>query len=117
MPIPLATTTISVWRISEVSSYDEPYGGEQETSGREQVASGVPAVIGRPSGREQVAGGEQSVSDFQLVADLDELRLTDTVRDERTGADYRVVWAITYPDEFGPGFFTEASIRHVEGDI
>jgi hypothetical protein len=107
MPIPLSTTTISVWRISEVSSYDEPYAGEQETSGRQQITSGVRAVIGRPSGREQVAGGEQSVSDFQLVADLD----------ERTGIDYRVVWAITYPDEFGPGFFTEASIRHVEGDI
>ncbi len=116
MALPLATTTIAVLRVTAASGYDEPYGGDEPSTGREVAASGIQAVIGRPAGREQLAGSEQSITDLQLIADTLALQPTDWVRDETTGVEYRVVWAVSYPDPMG-GTFTEAGIRRVEGEI
>lgn len=109
--IPLATTTITVFRPIDADLDEEPYSGT-ETTGLLPSTTGVRAVISSPGGREQTAGGEQVIWDFDLVCDLVDLRRTDSVRDDITGILYRVVWFMTYPGEH-----VEAGLRLVEGEV
>lgn len=108
--IPLATTTITVLRQAEADQYEEPYSG-QPAAGRTEHATGVRAVIDRPTGREQVAGGEQSIVDLELVCDPCGLDYRDLIRDDTTGRVYRVVFALYFP-----GDHDEAGLRIVEGE-
>ncbi|MET0415339.1 MAG: hypothetical protein ABW022_04900 [Actinoplanes sp.] len=109
--IPLATTTVTVLRDTDLDA--EPYSGPPTMS---EVASGVRAVISRPTGRntgqEQLGGGEQAVWDFELVMDLTVIDYRDNVRDDSTGIVYQVVWAHMYH-----GDHTEAGLRLVQGDV
>lgn len=89
MAVPLHTTTISVLRLSTDPARD-PYDSQPEP---EVVATGIRAHISSPSGRERVAGGSQEVVEFRLSCDPVEIRHTDRVQDEQTGAVYEVTWA------------------------
>ena len=109
MAVPLATTTIAVLRAPADASRD-PYDVQPEP---ETVASGVRAHISSPSGRERVAGGSQEVVEFRLACDLTDLRHTDRVQDEQSGATYEVVWARARQ---GLGLdHVEAGLRQVNG--
>lgn len=109
--IPLSTTTISVLRVAAADDYAEPYQGD-DTARRTVAATGVRAVIDRPTGREQLAGGEQAIWDFGLVCDPVDIDYRDTVKDESTGVVYRVVWVMAYPGEH-----VEAGLTLVQGEV
>lgn len=89
MAVPIATTTIAVLRVPTDVSRD-PYDAQPDP---ETVVSGVRAHVSSPSGRERVAGGSQEVVEFRLACDPTDLRHTDRVQDEQSGATYEVVWA------------------------
>lgn len=90
MSLPLATTTISVQRVTADLSTVDPY---EVTAAPETVASGVRAHIGDPSGSELVAGAaaQQDIS-ARLDCDPIDLHNTDVVVDDLTGETYEVVW-------------------------
>lgn len=108
--IPLATTRITVLRAPAADDYAEPYSGN-DPADRVVVASGVRAVVDRPTGREQMAGGEQSTVDMSLVCDRCDIGYRDLVRDERTDLVYRVVWTVDY----GPHI--EGGLEFVQGVV
>jgi hypothetical protein len=108
--IPLATTTITVLRVTGADQYDEPYGGT-EPHEREAVAEGVRAVLDRPRGTDQVAGGEQTTVDVALVCDRCDIDYRDLVEDERTNRLYRVVWTLDYGDHI------EGGLQIVQGEV
>lgn len=108
--IPFALHSISILRPGAADLDAEPYSGENER--QDTVTTGIRAVIDAPSGREQIEGGEQSIWDFELVCDICDLQRLDTVRDEATGVDYRVVWIWVAPDDH-----IEAGLRLVQGEL
>lgn len=83
--IPLATTTIAIYR---PAAGTDPY----EAGSPALVASGVRAHIGSPSGADVRVGGDQQVITDRLNADLCSLEHGDTVTDLGTGTGYAVVW-------------------------
>lgn len=88
MPIPLATTTITISRPpddTDVDGYDAP--GTQTL-----IASGVRAQISSPSGRNTVLVGNRTVYVWKITADPCDLRSDDTVTDAE-GEVFRVQWA------------------------
>lgn len=89
MSIPLATTQISVLRVAADPTRD-PYDAQPAPA---VLASGVRAHISTPNGREQTAGGSQEVVEFRMSCDPVDLRHTDQVQDEGSGAIYEVTWA------------------------
>lgn len=109
--IPLATTTITVLRADYNDRYNEPYSGNDNPTSWGSVATGVRAVIDRPTGREQVAGGEQNRVDLSLVCDSCDLNHLDGIRDERTNVTYRVVWVLDY------GSHIEGGLQIVQGVV
>lgn len=114
--IPLATTTISVLRLTAVQLSD-PYTDESVDSGPASgfvvVQTDVRAHISAPSGRELVNGGEQSDVSFRLTCDPCDLGHSDRVRDESTGAVFLVDWAVA---RSGLGLsHVEAGLRMVQG--
>lgn len=111
MPVPLHTTTISVLRVPADSTRD-PYDPQPAPT---VVASGVRAHISSPRGREQTAGGSQEVVEFRLTCDPVDLRHTDQVQDEQTGAVYDVTWARSRE---GVGLDqTQAGLQQVTGVV
>lgn len=110
--IPISTTTITVYMPAPPDLDAEPYSGNDTTASLQVRAGGVRAVIDRPNGREQLAGGEQAVWDFELVCDNCDLDRLDTVHDDTTGVDYRVVWLWNLP-----GDHMEAGLRLVQGEV
>ena len=109
MSIPLATTQISVLRVAANPARD-PYDAKPAPA---VLASGIRAHISTPNGREQTAGGSQEVVEFRLACDLVDLRHTDQVQDEATGAVYEVTWAHARQ---GLGLdHTEAGLKQVAG--
>lgn len=109
--IPLATTTISVLRTPAADVDDEPYG-EHDPATRTVVASGVRAVIDRPTGREQVAGGEQNRVDLSLACDPCDIDYRDLIKDEKSGRYYRVVWVLDYHSSHVQG-----GLQIVQGEV
>lgn len=110
--IPLSTTTISVLRTPVADIYDEPYDGSGAAE-RDVIATGVRAVIDRPSGiREQVQGAEQSVVELWLTCDPVDMTHMDLVRDDTTGQVYGVRYVISYL-----GSHVEAGLRITEGVV
>lgn len=109
MPLPLATTTVTILRAPAADDYAEPYSGTP-TAGLDEVVTGVPAVIYAPTGREAVAGGEQTATDLRFVCEPVDIKSTDYLKDDTTGVTYRITWWISYPGEH-----VEGAIRLVEG--
>lgn len=109
MPLPLATTSLTVLRSPAADDYAEPYS-DTPTVGLDEVTTGVPAVIYAPIGREVVAGGEQTATDLRFVCEPTDLKNTDHIKDEATGVIYRVVWMVLYAGEH-----IEGGLKVVEG--
>lgn len=95
MPIPFATTTVTVRRPRVVPGV-EPYQGDAEVW--DVVATNVRATIGTfsrtVSATEHRAGGEQATKVLQLTCDIPDSRLThnDRITDDVTGEEYQVDW-------------------------
>ncbi len=112
--IPLATTTISVLRVTvdpTRDNYDSP--GD---SAYAAVASGVRAAISSPSGDSTSSNGTREEVNFRLGCDpiLVGLSYADRVQDESDGQVYRVVWARL---RRGVGLdHHEAGLRQVVGE-
>lgn len=91
MPIPLSTTTITVFRPSTTPDYDTPYS--TTTNSAKQVASRVRATLSSPSGSAQmVQFSEQEQVSLTFISDLCDVVYTDQVRDDNTGLVYNVRW-------------------------
>lgn len=112
MVLPLWITTVSILRIPQASEYDEPYNGAGETD-RDEVASGIHAVIDDPGGTTDVQGGQQNVADYGLKCDPVPAGIdySDWIRDARDGRTYRIVWFIDFGDHI------EARMRDTEGEV
>lgn len=106
--IPLATTTVTVTEPGTADLWAEPYG---PAGVRTVTASGIRAVIDLAAGTQQVAGGEQAIWDFDLTCDPVPISRLAHVQDDTTGADYRVMSVMTYPQH------VEARLRLVEGEV
>lgn len=93
MPIPFATTTITVTRIETSSASTDlidPYDAVQPAP--TTVASGVRATIGPPSATTELAGGRRVEYDVRFASDVTDLEPGDTVTDA-TGNVWRLIWA------------------------
>lgn len=110
MTLPLVTHLMTIWR-PDLSNddIDDPDVFPDDA----KIAEHIGAVISSPSGREDVVGGNKSVEDLDLIIDNDDLRPTDIVQDEATGAYYNVRWVQL---RLGLGLnHTRAGIRIVRG--
>ena len=87
--IPIATTTVSVWRLPADNALD----GFDPQPTRVQVASGLRATIGAPSGRASIATGDKVVVGFSLSTDPFDFANDDQLVDESTGETYLLLWA------------------------
>lgn len=91
--IPLATTTITVWR-SPTDDGAEPFDPLDPPEDHEMVVAGVRAHISSPSGDEAVtSGGDREVVQFGLGCDPCDVEHGDVVVDDTTGEQYQVDWA------------------------
>lgn len=107
--IPIATTRISVYRVTADKHRDPTDDAPAPT----QIASGVRAQISSPFGRERNMGGTQEVVEFSLSCDPTDITNLDTVQDEVTGELYQVVWA---RQRIGYGLdHTRAGLKQVKG--
>lgn len=110
MTIPLATTKISILRVSGGSA--DPYDAQPAAS---VVASGIRAHISTSSGTETLAGGSQEVTEFRLAADPCALDHLDVVLDEVTSERYSVVWTRRRPGIIPALDHVQAGLKRVEG--
>lgn len=112
MSIPLATTTITVWRIPVNSGADLRDPTDAQPA-HERIASGVRAQISSPFGRERNQGGVQEVVEFSLSCDPTDMSNLDRIEDDATGEMYEVVWA---RQRVGLGLdHTRAGLKQVTG--
>lgn len=86
--IPLATTTVAVWRLPA----DPDRDGYDTPPARQQVKLGLRAHIGSPSGRHSIADG-RTVTTFRLDTDPFDFAIDDQIQDESTGEVYMLAWA------------------------
>lgn len=95
--IPLATTTITVWRIVDVTpSEGEDWPDPTDPVTREPVAEDVRAHISSPSGREDDASGApREIVEFRLGCDpiVGGIKHDDVIVDGTTGEQFQVTWA------------------------
>lgn len=119
MPIPLATTTITVYNPTAGSLLTEPYEGKAT----QVAASGVRAVIDTPTsgahgGQDKRAGGEQTSTTLRLFCDPCPLERRSIVVDAaKPDLRYRVVWLHAYTNtELGDDHI-QAEIEVVEGAV
>lgn len=107
--IPLATTTIAVWRIP-ADALRDPTDTPPDAV---KIATGVRAQISAPYGRERNIGGTQEVVEFSLSCDTTDLTNLDRVEDETTHELYEVTWA---RQRTGYGLdHTRAGLKQVKG--
>lgn len=107
--MPLAGTTITVWRVPQDSTRD----GYDPVPDREAAIRELRATIGGPSGTANVTVGNRQVFSFGLTADPFDFKADDLVQDECTGEKYILVWA---KPTSGLGFeFMTGALRQVEG--
>lgn len=86
MSLPLATHAVTIRRPAAT-------GDPTEATTATTVATGVAAVIGRPSGSERNAGGQTSiVTDVAQLAPGVDVRHTDLLVDDATGRTFAVQW-------------------------
>ena len=110
MPVPLATTAITVERV--VTTTDED-GYDPNAAAPTPLAKHVRATISVPTGAVQLAGGDRVVTTATLHCDPTDLQSQDTVTDEGDGTVWTVLWARQY-GAFGLGH-TLAQLRLVQG--
>lgn len=79
--IPLATTTVSVWRLAADPTRD----GFDTPPPRQQVAAGLRATIGSPSVRTDLSSGDKVVVDWKFDSDPFDPADDDQIVDETTG--------------------------------
>lgn len=91
--LPMATTTVSVLRLSDDQLNDEPYN--EPAISRTVAHSGIRAHFSTPSGSETVAGGELSVTVYKVVTDPADITHLDWLKDERTNEVWRIDWIST----------------------
>lgn len=93
--IPVATTTISVWRETADSTRD----GWDTAPARTKVTSGLRAVIGLIGSRgansatiqADVATGDKVVTDWRLTCDPFDFQNDDQIVDDATGETYMLL--------------------------
>lgn len=124
MAVPIATTTIRVWRKdSEVESTRDPwedgYADDPALDNAFAVLDeGIRAVIavggGALAGRTVGPGDSEEVR-FSLVADPCDLQYLDEVEDEYTGDRYQVEWVVSSPGIDGQLASTRAGLSTRKG--
>lgn len=102
--IPLATTTLTVSRVPADPTRD----GYDTQPAAAPVVTGLNAVIGNPGGSQNITAGDRTVVTFPLTTDPADIQADDTILDEQTGEQYRVMWA---RNRSGLG------LDHVEGEV
>lgn len=110
MSIPLATTTITIWRVAADPTRD-PYDPKPPATA---AHTGVRAVISQ-SRRGENAAESQEVVWFRLVCDLVDLREADTIEDEKTGEQYQVIGPRRVSGIAAVSDYTRADLRQVRG--
>lgn len=120
MSIPLATTTIDVLRDANAIDDDSEYqqlGTVITERGTKliTVARNVRANIGSPSAVPEVlrSGSEQLQIALRMQCDPCEVNHLDSVRDNKTGKVYNVMWVIPR-DELGIVYY-QVGLRISEG--
>jgi len=101
--IPLALTTVTVSRVPADPTRD----GFDPQPDPVNIATGIRAVIGNPSGSQNITAGDRTVVTFPFTTDPSDIQADDTITDDTTGDEYRVMWART---RAGLG------LDHVEGE-
>lgn len=108
MTIPLATTTIAVYRPADGDPYDT-------SSGLTLSASGVRAQFSSPGGSDAIVDGERVSVDMRLDCDVCDIGYQDRITDESTNEEWDVVWA-----RLRAGLaldHIEAGVRRVQGSV
>lgn len=114
MPIPFATTTVTIIRPNLDTATRTAYDPLPVKTGTAVIASNVRAVISTPSMDTQMGGGNRVVWNAQLVCDLVTLQSEDTVTDAEGNAWKCLnVWR---HDSFGPHHLV-ANLRRVTGAV
>lgn len=85
--IPIATTTISVWRVAA----DETRDGWDALPARTQVTSGLRAVIGSSTVHADIATGDKVVVDWRLKCDPFDFADDDQIVDDSTGQTFTLL--------------------------
>lgn len=110
--IPLATTTITVFRIP-LTAEDDPL---DDLPDAEAVASGVRAHISvgtGAAGQEEGMGQQEVLNDLRLSCDPTDIQNEDVVHDEKDGRDYQVTWV---QPRYGLGLdHMEVGLKRTEG--
>ena len=111
MPIPVATTTITVANPDPGGMLDEPYEGLTYLT----VATGIRAVIDTPTsgahgGDEATKGGSQTTTVLRLFCDLCPVSRLSRVTDERNGRVFNVTWLQLYDDP-------SVGLSHIQGEV
>lgn len=89
MPIPLATSSITVTRVEEAANTD-PY--DTNPPSPTTTAAGVRAVISPPSASVALSSANQVVSAARLTCDPCDIAAGDTIQDS-AGLAWVVLWA------------------------
>lgn len=122
MAIPVATTTIDVWRrdpdtaavTDPWEAADDPEVSTQYSLGEQKVRATIAVGNGTQAGR-TVGPGDSEAVQFTLSADPCTLSYLDVVKDRTTGAWYQVEWAIQSPGLFGALASTVAGLSTRKG--
>lgn len=93
MGVPVASTTITVYRPDQDGTVDNYDRDIDIVNRNRRIATAVRAVIGSPSGQETNDGGTSEIVTARLTCDVTDLRHDDEVVDDRTGIRYVVTWA------------------------
>lgn len=93
MGIPIASTTITIYRPDQDGTVDDYDRDDDIVNRNRMIASGVRAMIGSPSGQETNDGGTSEIVTARLTCDVTSLRHDDEVVDDVTGVEYVVTWA------------------------
>jgi hypothetical protein len=107
--IPLASTTLTVYRLPEDSTRD----GYDPQPARVQVGTGLRAHIGSPSGRATISDGDRVIVGYTLHTDGFDFQQDDQIVDDTTGITYLLLWA-KRTTVFGMDF-CQGAVRVVEG--
>lgn len=101
--IPVALTTVTVSRVTPEPTLD----GYDVQPDPGTIVTGVRAAIGNPGGSQNITAGDRTTVTFPFTTDPADITADDTLTDEQTGEQYRVMWARTR---------TGLGLDHTEGE-
>lgn len=107
--IPIATTTVSVWRLP----VDDTRDGFDNPPARTQVKAGLRAAITGQTIRTDLSAGDKVVVDWHLTTDLFDFVNDDQLQDETTG-DFFTLLGVVKRGGFGLDH-CEGRVRQIEG--